>query len=267
MRLTNRDRSILSAIARYRFLTTSLILALIPGSRQNISRRLQGLFHAGLLDRPRAQLPLRYSGELSEFVYCPTRKSDAGRGYKPVTSLFLAHALMVSEVLIRVESSSRSKGMTFVPESEILAETNEESPPRRIQWRLTVSAALEREHVGVIPDGAFAIDRVGQGGVHRRLYYFLEADRGTMPIHRKSLRLSSIRRKALAYLRTRKARSLKDRFGIPGFQVLFVAHSKTRMIRMREVCDALDASRKSFIFTTLDELRFGSLVLRCARRK
>src|ERR1700761_3631892 len=104
MRLTERDKAIIAAVSRYRFLTTSLILSLVPGSRQNITRRLQRLYHAGFLDRPSAQLVLRYSCELSEVVYSPATTKDAGRGRKPTTSLFLAHALTVSEVLIRIES-------------------------------------------------------------------------------------------------------------------------------------------------------------------
>jgi len=257
MRLTDRDRAILSAVARHRFLTTSLVLALIPGSRQNISRRLQGLFHSGFLDRPRAQLPLRYSGELSDFVYCLTGKTDAGRGYKPVTSLFLAHALMVSEALIRIEAECRVRGERFISENVILSRIKGPTAQRRIQWRVTVKIESANEHIGIIPDAAFAIDRVETNGVSRRLYYFLEADRGTMPINRKSLRLSSIRRKALAYLRTRKTRSLQESHGIPGFQVLFVAHSHERLLRMKEVCDNAKGGHHTslFVFTTLDELR------------
>jgi hypothetical protein len=260
MRHTDRDRAILSAVARFRFLTISLIVALVPGSRQNISRRLQGLFHAGFLDRPRAQLPLRYSGELSEFVYCPTAKTDAGRGYRPVTSLFLAHALMVSEVLIRIASDLQASGARFISESEILSEIKYAASQRRIQWRVMVKADSAKEHIGVIPDAAFAIDRVGPRGDRRRLYYFLEADRGTMPIHRKNLRNSSIRRKALAYAQTRKTRVLKDRFGIPGFQVLFVTRSKERLAGMKDACrEAPDGRDTSlFLFSTIAEVRTSS---------
>ena len=131
MRLTDRDKAILSAVSRYRFLATSHVLSLVPGSRQNIVRRLQCLYHAGFLDRPRAQLPLRYAGELSEFVYSPTRttlshlaakaeETSSRREYKSVSSLFLAHALSISDALIRLEADCRSRGTAFISERDII---------------------------------------------------------------------------------------------------------------------------------------------------
>ena len=54
--LTARDVAILHAVARYRFLSSTLIIRLIGGSPQQILRRLQGLFHYGYLDRPKSQV-------------------------------------------------------------------------------------------------------------------------------------------------------------------------------------------------------------------
>jgi hypothetical protein len=175
-RLTERDKAIIAAVSRYRFLTTSLILSLVPGSRQNVTRRLQRLFHAGFLDRPRAQLPLRYSGEISEIVYCPTSKAGMGRGYKPVTSLFLAHALAVSETLIRIELDCLTQRVHFISEHEILAATAD-SDTRHFQWRVQVKTDTTKEQIGIIPDGAFAIERTDAGATPRRLYFFLEVGR------------------------------------------------------------------------------------------
>jgi len=56
IRLTERDHAIIRLIQRHRFLRSDQIIALIGGSAQNLSRRLQGLFHHGYLERPRAQL-------------------------------------------------------------------------------------------------------------------------------------------------------------------------------------------------------------------
>lgn len=256
-RLTERDKAIIAVVSRYRFVTTSLILSLVPGSRQNVTRRLQRLYHAGFLDRPHSQLSLRYTGEISEIVYSLTPKSEMGRGSKPVTSLFLAHALAVSEALIRIESDSDSKGARFVSEFGILAIADCDSETRHIQWRVQVKTDTTKERIGIIPDGAFAIERRADGNSPRRRYFFLEVDRGTMPVSRKSLRISSIRRKALAYSRTRRGRVLQGRFNIPGFQVLFVAKSKERVARMEEACKeaAGDTLTSLFLFITQEELR------------
>jgi hypothetical protein len=270
LRLTDRDKAILLAVSRYRFLTTSHILLLVPGSRQNITRRLQRLYHAGYLDRPRAQLPLRFAGELSEFVYSPTRKTASpiatlnrktawARGYKPVTSLFLAHQLLVSEALIRIELGCRLESVPFIGEDEILDTSKPETATRRLHWRVRLKTDATSEQVGVIPDAIFAVEPQGRSELNRRLYFFLEADRGTMPLYRKSLRLSSIRRKALAYSRTRRRQVLREQFGIPGFQVLFVSSSEERMHRMKEACRAVMNGRNTslFLFVTIDELAQG----------
>lgn len=270
MRLTDRDKAILLAVSRYRFLATSHILSLVPGSRQNIVRRLQRLYHAGFLDRPRAQLPLRYAGEVSEFVYAPTRttlshlaaqaeETNSRRECKFVSSLFLAHAVSISDALIRLETDCRSRGAIFISEREIIAALPAKGV-RRLAWRLSIRAEAEMEKVGVIPDAAFAVEQTDQSDGTRRLYFFLEADRGTMPLQRKSLRFSSIRRKALAYSRSRRSRLLKEKYGIPGFQVIFIAHSTERLEHIQEVCNAVTKGPRSplFLFATQEELRDGN---------
>lgn len=269
MRLTDRDKAILLAVSRYRFLTTSHILSLVPGSRQNIVRRLQRLYHAGFLDRPKAQLPLHYAGELSEFVYSPTRKThshvaaqigetDSGKECKAVSTLFLAHSLSISDALIRFEADCRLSGTAFIPERDILAALAAKGT-RHLGWRVTVREGADSETVGVVPDAAFAVERTDQSGGTRRWNFFLEADRGTMPLHRKSLRQSSIHRKVLAYSKSRASGVLKDKFGVPGFQVIFIARSKERLQHIKEVCEAESKGRESslFLFVTQDELRNG----------
>jgi hypothetical protein len=112
-----------------------------------------------------------------------------------------------------------------------------------------------KEKIGVIPDAAFAIERQDNSSKFRR-FFFLEADRGTMPLCRKSLRLSSIRRKALAYSQSRRSRVLRDRFGIPGFQTLFVTRSRERLERMKETCKTASGRNPSiFLYATQDGLK------------
>jgi hypothetical protein len=267
IRLTDRDKAILSAVSRHRFLTSSHILSLVSGSRQNIVRRLQRLYHAGFLERPKAQLPLRYSRELSEFVYSPTRKTLShlsaqvgetnSRGKStPASSLFLAHSLSISEALIRIETDCRLRGIAFTAEGDILG-AQTATGTKHLAWRVTIRAGDDTENVGVIPDSTFAIERPDHSGNQRRLYFFLETDRGTMPLHRRSLRQSSIYRKVLAYSRTRRSCILKDKYGILGFQVIFVARSKARLEHIKTLCEETGAKRGSslFLFVTIEELR------------
>lgn len=255
MRLTDRDRAILSVVEHYRFLTTSQILSLVPGSQQNIMRRLQRLYHGGSLDRPHAQLPLRFAGKISELVYAP-RKTVSGKEWKRVSSLFLAHALAVSDVVISIEAACCRHGLRFVTEQEILESISDGTVNRHLQWQVTIKDGKASERVGVIPDATFAIEHA-TAPVSRRFFYFLEVDRGTMPLHRKGLRLSSIYRKALAYTRTRRKRILKDRHGIPGFQVLFVSAQDNRLKQIARVCRETSATSdpSTFLFASSQELR------------
>lgn len=255
MRLTDRDRTILSVVEHYRFLTTSQILSLVPGSRQNITRRLQRLYHASSLDRPHAQLPLRFAGEISELVYAP-RKTVSGKEWKRVSSLFLAHALAVSDAVISIEAACRTHGLRFVTEQEILESMPDRNDTKHLQWQVTVKDGRASERVGVIPDATFAIEHDTATGP-RRFFYFLEVDRGTMPLHRKSLRLSSIYRKTLAYRETRRKRILKDRHDISGFQVLFVSAQENRLKQIARVCRQMSntSDPSTFLFASFQKLR------------
>jgi hypothetical protein len=53
--------------------------------------------------------------------------------------------------------------------------------------------------LGVIPDRIFTLEYTDQAGKVQRVYFFLEADRGTMPVVRKGLVQTSFFRKLLAY--------------------------------------------------------------------
>ena len=56
MLLIERDRQIIRLVQRHRFLRSPQIAALMGGSSQQLSRRLQLLYHHGYLERPRAQI-------------------------------------------------------------------------------------------------------------------------------------------------------------------------------------------------------------------
>ena len=55
-RLTDDDVDIVRQLARHRFLRSTHIAALVGRSLDRTNDRLHRLFHAGYIDRPRAQL-------------------------------------------------------------------------------------------------------------------------------------------------------------------------------------------------------------------
>ena len=79
--LTARDVAILHAVARYRFLSSTLIIRLIGGSPQQILRRLQLLFHHGYLDQPTSQVAqLAHALDFGNRPFlCGLGRASAGR--------------------------------------------------------------------------------------------------------------------------------------------------------------------------------------------
>ena len=118
--LTDRDHTIIRLIHRHRFLRSHQIVALIGGSAQQLSRRLQLLFHHGFLERPRAQLqyyersgsqPIAYglgnrSGSLLQL-----NPASQGEKNRAIGRMYLEHALLVSEVMVSLELACRHHGV------------------------------------------------------------------------------------------------------------------------------------------------------------
>lgn len=248
LRLTERDEAIIRAVSQFRFLATSDILSLVKGSRQNLLRRLQRLYHAGHLERPKAQMFLRYRDKLRELVYSIPRRGE-------VSPLFLAHELSISAVMASLPPSCARYGLEFLFERDILALSGCERSPRSLRWTVNAKSESVVSRVGIVPDAAFAIQRRANYGTSLR-FYFLESDCGTMPVYRRHLRLSSIRRKAVAYIQTRRAGLLRKRLGIPAFQVLFVSRTRERMERMKEECSIASQGRfpSLFLFAVFDDV-------------
>src|ERR1017187_7791613 len=69
IKLTERDREIIRLVERFRFVRSSHIRSLIPGSPPQLLRRLKLLYHHSFLERPRAQLDYYHRGGSRHMVY------------------------------------------------------------------------------------------------------------------------------------------------------------------------------------------------------
>ena len=112
IRLTERDHKIIRLIHRHRFLRSHQIIALIGGSAQQVSRRLQWLFHHGYLERPRAQLQYYERSGSQTIAYGLGNKSGSllqlnpaswGEKNRAIGRMYLAHALLISDVMVSLE--------------------------------------------------------------------------------------------------------------------------------------------------------------------
>ena len=247
--LTERDHKIIRLIHRHRFLRSHQITALIGGSSQNLSRRLQWLFHHGYLERPRAQLQYYERSGSQTITYGLGNKSGSllqlnpaswGEKNRGIGRMYLAHALLVSDVMVSLELACRQHGIRLLHEDELNLPV---ATP--LHWRTRLR---DGTRLGVIPDRVFALEYSDQNGQVQRIYYFLEADRGTMPVVREKLTQSSFYRKLLAYEATWTSKIHQRHLGIPRFRVLTVTTSPARVKSLLDACSRLQRGHGLFLF-------------------
>ncbi len=264
MELTSRDRAILRQVHRHRFLRSSHLVSLLGGSRQHVLRRLQLLFHHGYLERPRAQLDHFHQGGGSRsLVYglgnkgsailkrelgLPFHKVKWGAPNRDTGRLYLEHTLLIADVMVSLELACRQAGdVKLLTGDELPLPETAMCHREPFRWRVNVTNRLK---CGVIPDQVFALEHSGG----RRQFYFLEADRATMPVVRQNLAQSSFYRKLLAYEATWTQNIHRSRLGFNRFRVLTVTSSPERVRTMLEACQQLERGQGLFLFTDGDSL-------------
>lgn len=273
MALTPRDLAILRAVHRHRLLRSTHFVALSGGSPQVTLRRLQLLFHHGYLDRPPMQLdwyargsePLVYAlGNRGAEVL--ERKGEVRRGgirwdtkNRNLSRVFLRHTLAMSEVMIAFEVACREReGVQFIPPEEVLAGAPEATRRLRLpfRWQVEIRHGGKPYHLGVEPDRVFGLRFEGMPENRQRTYFFLEADRGTMPATRKGLAQTSFLRKLLAYQETWRRGLHRKYLGIPNFRILTVTTSRVRVEHLAAACRLL-AGGDSRLFLLTDQENLG----------
>jgi hypothetical protein len=257
--LTERDKEILRLVYRHRFLRSAHVCDLISGSGQQLLRRLKLLYHHGYLSRPRAQIDYYHHGGSSEMVYCLGRasasllKSDLGEMFRTVPwdednnsdrRVFLKHALLVSDIMVSIELACRQHGIRLLTEQD-LAKSNQP-----FRWKMNVQG----QKSSVAPDRVFALEFIRSDGSIQRSPFFLEADRGTMPVIRKTLSQTSFYRKLLAYEATWVQAIHEKRFGFSRFRVLTVTNSAVRVKSLVDACSELKSGHGLFLFADLEIL-------------
>lgn len=251
--VTARDREILRYVHTYRFLNSIHIERLLAAPRQSVLRRLHLLYHHGFLTRPQAQIEYYRRGS-SPMVYGISTKGAkliGKAGASPrcritekndiVGRSFLKHALLVADILVAVEVAARNlPNIRYLPQNEILPGTT-----AKAKWRVRIS---RKTTLGIVPDGLFALEKTRPNGEIDRVCYFLEADRGTMPVKRKSLARTSMYRKLLAYQETWAQDLHRSIFAFHRMRVLSVTTGQKRLARLVAACENFKRGHGLFLF-------------------
>jgi len=270
IQLTERDRMIVRCVFRHRFLRSWQIAALVGGSKQVILRRLQLLYHHGYLERPRAQIEYFQPGGSRAFAYGladrgaellrltenpSPRALEWSAKNRAVKHLFLEHALLVSDVMVSLElACRRHSGIRLLKSDELPLQPATRSQLEPFRWKVSLNGGTR---LGVVPDCVFGLEFADQPPDRNRAYFFLEADRGTMPIMRSGLHHSSFHRKFLAYEATWLQELHRKHFGFHRFRVLTVTTSTDRLTHLVEACRQLDRGQGLFLFTDMKSLLTG----------
>lgn len=262
--ITERDREIIRLVHEHRFLRSNHIASLLAQSPQSVLRRLQLLYHHAFLERPRCQLDYYHSGGGSRHIIyglgsrgaallreeyggsLPSPRS--GEQNRGVGRIFLEHAVMVSEVMVALELACRQRGTVRLLQGDQLHRRTGSDERKSFRWGVNIRPQIR---LGVVPDRAFALYSEDHDADQNPTYFFLEADRGTMPVRRKNLVQTSFFRKLLAYQATWQQGIHKKEFGINRFRVLTVTGSAERARSLVEACSELRSGHGLFLFTDI----------------
>jgi hypothetical protein len=208
------------------------------------------------MERPRAQLDYYHRPGSRHIVYGLGDKGAAllkqqglpiaplrwGEKNRAVGRIYLEHALLVSEVMVTLELACWRTGVRLLTVEQLPLP---EGTSQRFQWRVNLSGGVK---LGVIPDRVFALDFSDEDREFKRVFFFLEADRGTMPVIRENLSQTSIYRKLLAYEATWAQGIHRTRFGFHRFRVLTVTQSAARVKSLLDACSCLRSGHGLFLF-------------------
>lgn len=272
LELTDRDVEILLALEQHRFLTTDHLLQLTGTiSRQALNRRLRILFDAKYIDRPRAQMHAMAYADKRPMVYAlgnagaelltnrlqmPLPDIFWTEKNRRVKERFVEHTLGIADFMVAMEAACRTAGnLKLIHKDDILANAPEATRRKRdpFRWQTRIHWDNQWHQIAIVPDAVFGLHYTDKPEGKNRAYFFVEIDRGTMPILRRDIRQSSFARKLHSYADTQARRLHIEAFGISNFRVLTVTTSPERIASMRsavqnEIADS--APLAQFLFRT-----------------
>lgn len=238
-------------LQRYRYLPTSHIHAHVGGNLRHLQAHLTDLHHEAntphrgrYLDRPHQRLqfanhfyrPETYENSSRAFAHLKARELFDPLAYKLThigrngTHREYPHEVMAAELVSSIELGARAAGLDFIPEHRIL----DRAPQATLASESPLTFALDGTRL--TPDRMFGL-RYSTGKVR---FFALEADRGTMPLRRRS-EGSSYAKKLAHYKLLITSGAHVSQLGIPNLVVLTVTTTAARLASMLELAGAIGA--------------------------
>lgn len=242
-RLTDDDLNIIRHLARYRFLRSTHIAALVGRSLDRTNDRLSRLFHAGYVDRPRAQLDYYPTAGSAPMAYALADRGarllierdgvdfanvEWSRKNRRAGRPFIEHQLEIVDFYVALQqATARHPDLHLIHPDEIVASFPDQSFAERNPFALRVRLSHQgtAHNISVIPDLVFGL-KFADGA---RRCFMVEIDRGTMPIARADITQTSLERKMRAYLAAHAARQHERQFGWKTFRVLILTTDEYRI--------------------------------------
>jgi len=237
-----RDLKVLELVHEYRFLRSDQISVLVQDdgvklkTNQVILKRLQKLFHNGILDRPRDQIRYDLMGSdrmiyalgnggadiLTEKLGIDRGKIDWSKKNREVKRNYLQHVLMISNFRACLALATRERGgILFWRQGDEIRDyvKTQDEEGRKLRYP-------------VWPDGFFGL-QTPKG----EQYFFLEADRSTMTNER-------FLKKMKGYWAYWKEECHRKKYGIDTFRVLTITRSEARKENLRKTTQEADDKEK-----------------------
>ena len=271
-RLTDDDVEIVRVVARHRLIRSTHIASLVDRSLDRTNDRLLRLFHAGYVDRPRAQLDRFPTTGTAPMIYALADRgarllcerdgicgnAEWGRKNREARRPFIEHQIEIVNFQVALQRTVRERGdVRLIHPEEMIAA----SPRRARATGDAFSLHAKVAHRGtmregtVIPDVVFGLAL--PGGSRRN--FLVEIDRGTMPVRRSDPNQTSIEGKMRVYLAAHAGKQHERQFGWKNFRVLIVTTERRRMQSMMEASRQLRVARSVgpslFLFTTFGDVR------------
>src|SRR5436190_2625351 len=272
-RLTDDDVEIVRVVARYRLIRSTHIAVLVGRSLDRTNDRLMRLFHAGYVDRPRAQLDRFPSSGSAHYIYALAnrgarllREWDGVEFRNPAWSRknreagrsFIEHQIEIVNFQVALQRAvAQRSDLRFIQAEEMKSapsRTPMPTGPAAFALRAKLSHRGKAREISVVPDLVFGL----QLAKSERRNFMVEIDRGTMPVRRSDPDQTSFEGKMRVYLTAHAAKQHERQFGWKNFRVLTITTDRQRIRTMQTALREIHAPRSAgpalFLFATFAEL-------------